>query len=435
MRTVTRARHVKCVAAAATMALVLAACGDAEDADDGDPAAADESETADPDADVDYAEALADMDEIELRVQSLYGPEVDLSRGFERWGEVIEEKSGGKISFEVFYAGALVALTDIEDGLDAGLVDIAIHHPIYSPSQFPLDNLVQDLGPVGEQTPVVGALQGMGAHAEFGFEDPYFGMMQDHGLEILVPFIAVQPNFHLICADSPVRSLEEAAGKRVRVSGESYAAEVEALGMSPVSLTGGEIYEGMQRGVVDCNVGGVVDARDMGLLELGDHWTMDSEVMFPGISSVHVSIGTQVWNDLPIEAQRLLWDTAWDEWLGEVLQARLSDPADAVTKAQEAGIEFHQWEDDAREALREHQEDSIESVRERAEEWVDDGDAFVDRFIELHEKWLGITVDDLGFSDEEHQTYEAFAEVNPEGDVDVVPFIERMKEEFAQYRP
>lgn len=415
------------------LALFLSACGAASgDEVAGTDATAEGDEISESGADID----VDAIDEVEITVQIFYGPENLYAVAFQEYADAVEQVSNGKITFDLHYAGALVDLPEIEDALQSGLIDLAMHIPIYNPETFPVSNVTSDLAFLSEQSPVLGTLQGLGANMQFGLEaEPHVDEMRSHGLVPVLPLTAATPNFHLLCADDPVTSLDEAAGKRARVSGPGYASTVEALGMSPVDLVGGEIYEGLQRGIVDCVVGHLGDARDMGLLELGDHWTVDPEVAFTGWSASHLAFSELTWDSLSVDAQRILWDEAGDTFLRTFLPLVLEDSADAIVQGMDEGIEFHEWEPDARQGLEDHFDSVLEEAPERAGEHMEDGEAYVQRLVDAYDEWLDI-VRDLGYSDDEHSSWMEFAEVNPSGDIDTDPFVDYfINEVHLPHRP
>ncbi len=76
--------------------------------------------------------------------------------------------------------------------------------------------------------------------------EPYNGVFLTHW-----PF---NPQI-LFCGDQ-VEGLDGLAGHKVRVSGAHAADTLEELDATAVDLTGGEVYQGLQRGLVDCGTTG-----------------------------------------------------------------------------------------------------------------------------------------------------------------------------------
>lgn len=432
-------KHTRRAQAAATLVALalLAACTTGAEPDDEPPGGAepdDAAPTATADGDRDYAALLADMDPVTLQVQALYGPDNLVTQAFAEYGRAVEEVTDGKISFEMYYSGSLVPITELEEGMVSGLIDMAGHITIYSPATFPVSNLTSSLGFVGEGTPVVGTLQRLAANIEFGFRPEHHDEMTGFGLQPIVPLLAPYPNFHLLCSGGPATSLAETTGKRVRVASPLYGAEAESLGMEPVQLVGAETFEGLQRGIVDCVIGTPVDARDQGLIELGDHWTVSPDVAFAGFTSYHISMSKRVWDELPVAAQQVLWDLAVDVYVRNFIEDAILETANALQVGAELGVEFHTWEPDAAQALRSHQDSVIEQARGQMQAHSDDPDGFVDEYLELHDKWLAI-VEELGYGDVDAETWFGLA-AEERTSLDVDAFIDRLiAEVFEGRRP
>ena len=59
-------------------------------------------------------------------------------------------------------------------------------------------------------------------------------------------------NPQIVWCNEPVNSISDLAGRKVRVSGAPAADTLDALGATAVNLTGGEVYQALQRGLVNC---------------------------------------------------------------------------------------------------------------------------------------------------------------------------------------
>ncbi len=59
-------------------------------------------------------------------------------------------------------------------------------------------------------------------------------------------------NPQIVWCNDPVNSISDLAGRKVRVAGAPAAETLEQLGATAVNLTGGEVYQALQRGLVNC---------------------------------------------------------------------------------------------------------------------------------------------------------------------------------------
>src|SRR5699024_10950283 len=115
-----------------------------------------------------------------------------------------------------------------------------------------------------EQSPVISQLQGYGS-AQFGQENQAIqDEIQEAGIVTLLTMVQQMPNNPMICMGEPVQSVADFSGKRIRVPGAGWATEVEALGATPVNVVQAEVYEALERGVIDCAVQSPGNSLDLG---------------------------------------------------------------------------------------------------------------------------------------------------------------------------
>lgn len=407
--------------------LVLAACGGGDsggstngDGGEGDP-------------------AIAELEPQTYRVQTVYGPDYSASVAADNFAAKVNVETDERLEFELHYSSSLAGVPEQGEAIKSGLLDMAVLYPVYSPDAYPISNTYSDLAFQGPQTPLVGTLVEFAASMEAGFHPAHMEeLRQVGGIEPLMPMAGIIPNYHLLCTDTAVTDLSSASGVRVRVSGEGYAGEVSALGMQPVQLAGPEIYEGLERGAVDCNLGSLGLNYSQGLVDLVDHYTVDSKTPFLGWNSGAWGFASDRWEELPVEAQRLIWDAAESEYVRSQLTGHLNEVIEEFQYGIERGVEYHELDEEARSALSDHREQVSQQARAEVDEALGsdyDGGEFVGEFVALYDKWTGI-VEDLGYSDEDHQTWDEFAKAYPDGPPDLAPFFDALKEEvFDPNRP
>lgn len=412
--------------------MLLVACADGagettDDTDDTDDAADGATQDDGVGSDVTIDE------EVTLTVASIFPPEHWQSRPWQQFGDAVEESTDGQVSFEYHWAGSLVPAPEMGSGLADGIIDMAFPIYVYTPADFPIDSWITDLGFVGDDRPVAGHLQGFAATLEWGFQSEQFlDEIARNGLEPLLPRFRLQPAYDLLCREEPVTNLEEAQGKRVRTGGPTWEVAAEALGMTPVSMVPGEIYEGMERGVLDCFMGPVVDVAALGLWDVANQYT---SVGFAGFSSYGVASGETTWNSLSPEVQQVIWDHL-PVYIEGMVRGYLEEAHRVYSEGpDEHGLEFHQLDSEAEAAVEEYRDGVLASMAERAPEGVEDPQAMVDSYLELHDEWFGI-VEDLGYLPEQ-ATWDAWAAAQSEGvDIDLEPYVDAVVERIlAPNRP
>jgi TRAP-type C4-dicarboxylate transport system substrate-binding protein len=240
----------------------------------------------------------------------------------------------------------------------------------------------------------------------------------------------VQDTYHLICSD-PVTTLDEAAGTRIRIGGEAWANEAEAIGASPVTLSGAEMYEGFQRGIVDCYMGPPPDMSSLGLWDIGQEYT---EGTFTGFTSYGLPISLEFWNSLDAPAQDLLWDSQ-EVYFRRLAQNNIQEHYDFYTTGPDHGLTFHEFDAETLATVEEHQQGVLDTLAADAPPDVTDPEALIERYLELHEKWHTIVID-LGYESDE-ETWAEWAEARPDGpEVELDPWIQAVVDEILNpHRP
>ena len=331
----------------------------------------------------------------------------------------IEEASDGRISYDFSYANAIVPPAEVGSAMADGTVDSGLVVTSYNPSEFPISNWSSKLAFAGEAGPPVSALSRAAAVTDWWYSNPEAlqSDFTDQGLVALTPGYNAHTSYQLICTE-PVTSIADAQGKSVRSPGEAWAETASAIGMEPVSLPGAEMYESLQRGIVDCVMADATDMVSSDLTEVAKHYTT---VNMPGFTAYGIFVGQDTWESLDPELQSIIWDAipVYLESLsheGLKLQEELLDAP---------GMEFHTMDDDLADALAEHQQTILDEAAANAPDGVTDPQAAVDQFVQLNSKWEDVVTGEMGI--EAHDSWAGWHEAGGTADqVDTEDFAQRV---------
>lgn len=205
---------------------------------------------------------------------SFYDGAVPMSgEGYIRWAELVEELSDGDLVPEVYTGTVLLAPRASLQGIQDNVVQVAHATAVYTPSDMPVANAVQELGfAYSDPVPTIFAV------TDFSINDPVqLREWKDLGLVYLGAYAT--PAYVLMCS-SPVRNLAEMKGKRIRTAGSTVSVWVEEAGGIPVNVPSSEMYTGLERGTLDCATNAASDLKDRSLLEVAEHTTLLSTGMY-----------------------------------------------------------------------------------------------------------------------------------------------------------
>lgn len=375
-----------------------------------------------------FVAALADMEEITLTTQSASTPGKSTSIPAEKYKEVVEEWSGGKIKIEITYGNGLVPLEEALTAVGDGLMDFGYVSPLYEPDRYPASSALITTSAVAQPTPVVGSLQTPAVLAETTYSTPdVVNELEDAGAKLLIP--AFPSDSAALSCTSKRASLDQLSGSQVRVPGDVHSQQAEALRMSPVSLAYSEIFEALQRGTVDCIVSLLLAADLLGFLAEAPHIAFDPAVGF-ATSTNPIVFSKDRWDELPLAAQQLLYDKG-KEFLEEYLHVHWAGDQSALKSAAKAGGGVHGFDTDAREALQAKNDELLEQVTNSKD--LSDGDTFAQTAKDSADKWTKILTEELGYED---VSCADFADWYERDKVDVKPYLDRLWEEvMAEHRP
>lgn len=183
---------------------------------------------------------------IVLKGQSSHPVTANLHLIFKVWGETAERMSGGRLKIEVLPGGAIVPPFEVFDATSRGVLDVGM-----APFGYILGKSLAGI-PLSH-----GPLFGMD-----GID--YFGWYYDGGgMALLEEFYRDVIKLNLVAFPiptdypqalgwfkRPIKNLEDLKGMKLRIYGigaETYG----KLGVSVVTLPGGEIVPAMERGVIE----------------------------------------------------------------------------------------------------------------------------------------------------------------------------------------
>lgn len=221
----------------ASMAFSLAACGSSNDGGSTNTPAADSSPAAGAsDAGSDITEEYhwtAAMTVAETTVNYMI---------VDKFKQLIEERSGGKITLDVYTGGQLGGDNEMFQGCRDGSIDIITSMSsglvdfVPEEAVFDLPNLFPDV-------------ETMRAVLQGDFMDTMNEYNKAGGFMVLGYSDA---GFRQLTSNKEIRSVDDFSGLKLRVMNNKYhIAYWEALGASPLPMDFNEVYMGLQQGTID----------------------------------------------------------------------------------------------------------------------------------------------------------------------------------------
>lgn len=246
----------------------------------------------------------------------------------------VEARSDGRVVFEPYFDGSLIPAAELLAGVGEDRADFAFLTPLYNPAELPLSQVTS----IPFATTDVRALSDAVTELYAGNAD-YQREWEQAGV-VPLNFVAVAPSM-FAAKDAPVMSYEDLAGTSIRASGYGAAA-VQAAGGNAVSLVVGELYESLERGLIDGYTNMIFDAVPSLSLQEVAPYISDTGLGTYGLNSIVAN--PQVWEGISEEDRAVIEEVIgeFDDRYFENLAAGEDAACDAVL---EAGGEVVVWSD------------------------------------------------------------------------------------------
>lgn len=412
--------------------LVAAGCGSSDTGDNGDNAGGDGVAFGATKAE--YVKALSSMEPITLTMPSVAAKGEPNSWWPEAYAKAVNEWSGGKMTVDIAYGNSVADLVTAGEALADGRLDISYFTPIYDPDNYPANNLASSITFAGPRTSLVGRMVQNAAAAELAVNTPELSdEITDAGIVPILPLSGAGSTVGILCTDE--KHNDSLKGAQVRVTGQSHMPGLEAMGATPVSLPMLEIFQGLQRGVIDCAEGLLSVLAAVGATEVAPNWALTQDQPGVGFPSTPTAFGAnpQTWAKLPLAAQQLLFDR-YDVYLDGMLRSEVFSEAGAVTKLKAAGGNFTSWSDATNASLKAINDKTLKTTAKS--DLFKDGSAAVDGYMTAIDEWTALVTEDLGFGDSDPVIEDLDTWIKDNGDPDFGPFVDEFMSKIMQpHRP
>lgn len=239
----------------------------------------------------------------------------------------INEASGGQLAIDLFPAGAIVPATEEADGLRAGAIDFAQACGGYSVHLNTAAALFDQM-PGGLSNVQLKYWFTAGEGTALARE-----MWGPLGITYICSWLAAPEDFAY--TDFPLETVDDI--KKLKMRSAGHGAEVlTRMGASIIFLPGGELYESMQRGVINAfEYGSADNAWDMGFHEVMDYLYV-SLTRAPSDGGAILAC-TESFNALPPDLKatvKYVSESAWDVYYN----ASIISVAEALQKIEDYGV-------------------------------------------------------------------------------------------------
>ncbi len=159
----------------------------------------------------------------------------------------------------------------------------------------------------------------------------------------MVPLGLIWEDWMWVTSKKPAKSMADLKGLTLRVmSSKVLVDQYKAYGTSPTPMSFGEVYGGLQMGLIDAQMNPIFADYSMKFFEVTDHFIKMYNEAYMGIPTINA----RVFDSLPEEAQQKMRQFWSESALASAKWIEARDEADMKKiKAEKPSIEFYEFND------------------------------------------------------------------------------------------
>ncbi len=184
---------------------------------------------------------------------------------YEHFADYLAKELGGELTATIL-GPEVVALPQMKDALQTGLVDIGNYLPLYFAAGMDTTNISGDFALVGRNSYVMAL-----AMSEYVVTCP---ACQKEFADVGIVFLgAGSSDVYGLLTTKPVRTADDMKGLRLRSGGAPYSRWAEHFGATGVAMGVGDTFEGMSQGTIDGTMASIVDMLSFRLVDVAKYVT------------------------------------------------------------------------------------------------------------------------------------------------------------------
>ncbi|MGJ9385809.1 TRAP transporter substrate-binding protein [Salipaludibacillus sp. CF4.18] len=281
--------------------LVLAACGGDSNVSQEDPEATDNTanEEGNNEAGNNEAEPAEEKESYQFRLAETHAPDYPTTLADKHFAELVGERSDGRITIDVFPSASLGEESAVLEQVQLGSIDFT------RTSAGPMAEFNEDFGVFS--LPYI-----------FDNDDHLWNFLSsEHGDNLLMSLESsnmmglayYSSGARHFYSSEPINSLEDLEGQKIRVQQNAINIDLmNALGASATPMDFGEVFSGLQTGVIDAAENNYPSYYSTRHFEVAPYYILDGHQRVPEV----LVASSSTWEILDEEDQELIKQAATD---------------------------------------------------------------------------------------------------------------------------
>ena len=286
------------------------------------------------------------------------GPPTGARAEMDKWfAEEITKRTNGKVKFEFFWSGTLLNSRDSLKGIGRGVADVGEGSALFSANEYPYWSALNVAGTSDNEWVI------QRASYDAMVNNP--GIAEELAQHNVVPASGYCPGAVVFCFKKPATTMAEMKGLRFRSVGKTFAMIVKELGMVPVGMPLYDVYESLDKGVIDGTFAAIQYAYNLKWGEVAPYW---SEIEKNKDTAPSATVfNKKVWDSFTDETRSIITGVI-QEYNDKYAKAIIDEDQTARKALQASGVTFSRFSPEA-------EKNYLKGGREAAEEWWNEWDS------------------------------------------------------------
>jgi len=272
----------------------------------------------------------------------------------EPWAEEVSARTDGRVQIYNYPANELVAAGDNFSATLEGVIDIGFVLPAYTPGRFPLTEFLEY--PFMFSSPLQSNL------TAWELMETHPALRETEYADVEVLWWGTTDLGHFLMTE-PVETMEDLQGLEIRSPGPVYNDVLAELGATPVTMPVPEVYDAIDRGIVDGTLLPYSTLYSFSLDEVVDY-VLELDMY---ATPLHMVANKDAWAQISPGDQEIIRELL-DEFPRTIGEQYEREAAEGKELAEEAGITIKELSPEEAQAFRDQLEPLIE-------EWLDEKEA------------------------------------------------------------
>jgi TRAP-type C4-dicarboxylate transport system substrate-binding protein len=250
----------------------------------------------------------------------------------QHWIAKMEKETNGRVKIKPYWAGTLISGKESIRELSKGVADVAFITPIYERSGVDLTKAMLDF--------FRGSRPEVNVKIYWELYNKFPELRKEFESIKLIAAHAGTP-MRLMTVKKPVKTVADLRGMRIRVTGDVMGRTLRELATEPVVMPVTEMYESLQKGIIQGVIFAEGDYKSLKLSEIVKYET-ENFLQDRGVYGSR-AVNLNSWKKLPPDIQKI-FEASKEWWSLESLNESRKPDEEGKAMAIKAGVQFVQMD-------------------------------------------------------------------------------------------